>query len=232
MARAGDAGAFDHLVAGYRGELIAHCYRMLGSLHDAEDALQESLLSAWRGLARFEGRSSFRTWLYRISTNACLRLSAQRPRRMLSPDYGPPRHGTEDLGEPLTGPVWLEPWPDDLAADEPDPAATYLRREGVELAFVAALQHLPGTQRVLGAIARASGDQGEAERWLNEALRTFGTVQSRFDAARTHLALAELADEQQQPASAAAHRQAVRRLLTELGLPTGIARGQQLPAGN
>ena len=148
-ARAGDAAAFDHLIAGYRGELIAHCYRMLGSLHDAEDALQESLLGAWRGLAQFEGRSSLRTWLYRISTNACLRLSAQRPRRMLSPDYGPPRRDTADLGEPVTGPVWLEPWPDDLAADEPDPAATYLRREGVELAFVAALQHLPGTQRAV-----------------------------------------------------------------------------------
>jgi len=149
LARAGDKAAFDQLVAGYRGELIAHCYRMLGSLHDAEDALQESLLSAWRGLARFEGRSSLRTWLYRISTNACLRLSAQHPRRMLSPDYGPPRRATADLGEPVTGPVWLEPWPDDLAADEPDPAVTYLRREGVELAFVAALQHLPGTQRAV-----------------------------------------------------------------------------------
>jgi len=149
MARAGDAGAFDQLVTGYRGELIAHCYRMLGSVHDAEDALQESLLSAWRGLARFEGRSSFRTWLYRISTNACLRLSAQRPRRVLSTDYGPPRRDTADLGEPVTEPVWLEPWPDDLAADEPDPAATYLRREAVELAFVTALQHLPGSQRAV-----------------------------------------------------------------------------------
>jgi len=87
-------------------------------------------------------------------------------------------------------------------------------------------------QRALGAIARAGGDQGEAERWLNEALRTFETVESRFDAARTYLALAGLAGEQQQPASAAAHRQAAGRLLSQLGLPTGIARGQQLPAGN
>jgi RNA polymerase sigma-70 factor (TIGR02960 family) len=149
MAHDGDAAAFDRLVAGYRGELIAHCYRMLGSPHDAEDALQESLLSAWRGLPRFEGRSSLRTWLYRITTNACLRLSSQRPRRILSPDHGPPRRDTADLGEPVTRPVWLEPWPDDVPADEPGPAANYLRREGVELAFVAAMQHLPGTQRAV-----------------------------------------------------------------------------------
>ncbi|GAA2354506.1 sigma-70 family RNA polymerase sigma factor [Nonomuraea africana] len=149
LARGGDAAAFDLLVAGYRRELAAHCYRMLGSPHDAEDALQESLLSAWRGLAGFEGRSSLRTWLYRIATNACLRMSARRPRRLLSPDHGPARRDTADLGEPVTGPVWLEPWPDDVPADEPDPAASYLRREGVELAFVAALQHLPGTQRAV-----------------------------------------------------------------------------------
>jgi len=146
-ARAGDADAFDQLVGPYRRELAAHCYRMLGSPHDAEDALQESLLSAWRGLPGFEGRSSLRTWLYRISTNACLRLNSKRPRRVLSPDHGPPRQDTSDLGNWVTGPVWLEPWPDDLAADEPGPAASYLQREGVELAFVAALQHLPGTQR-------------------------------------------------------------------------------------
>lgn len=99
--------------------LAAHCYRMLGSLHDAEDALQESLLGAWGGLAGFEGRSSVRTWLYRISTNACLRSGAQRARRVLSPDHGPPRSDTADLGEPVIGPVWLEPWPDDVPAEEP-----------------------------------------------------------------------------------------------------------------
>jgi RNA polymerase sigma-70 factor (ECF subfamily) len=148
-ARAGDAAAFERLAAHYRGELLAHCYRMLGSPHDAEDALQESLLSAWRGLAAFEGRSSLRTWLYRITTNACLRLSAGRPRRILSPDHGPPLQDTADLGEFVPGPVWLEPWPDDLPGHDADPAASYLRREGVELAFVAALQHLPATQRAV-----------------------------------------------------------------------------------
>jgi RNA polymerase sigma-70 factor (ECF subfamily) len=149
LAQAGDEAAFERLVAAYRAELTAYCYRMLGSPQDAEDAVQESLLGAWRGLAGFEGRSSVRTWLYRISTNACLRLDRRRPRRLLSADYGPPRRDTADLGEPVTGPVWLEPWPDDMAAREPGPAATYLQREGVELAFVAALQHLPGTQRAV-----------------------------------------------------------------------------------
>jgi RNA polymerase sigma-70 factor (ECF subfamily) len=151
-ARGGDSEAFEQLVASYRRELHAHCYRMLGSIQDAEDALQESLLDAWRGIAGFEGRSSLRAWLYRISTNACLRLIGRRPRRMLSPDHGPPRQDTDDLGEPVPGPVWLEPWPDDVPASEPDdtdPAARYLRRESVELAFVAALQHLPGTQRAV-----------------------------------------------------------------------------------
>jgi RNA polymerase sigma factor (sigma-70 family) len=123
---------------------------MLGSVQDAEDAVQESLLGAWRGLTGFEGRSSLRTWLYSVATNACLRLSSRRPGRMLSSDHGPARSDTRDLGEPVTGPVWLEPWPDDLPADdETDPASAYLRRESVELAFVAALQHLPGTQRAV-----------------------------------------------------------------------------------
>lgn len=148
-ARAGDPAAFDALVAGYRGELKAHCYRMLGSLQDAEDALQETMLAAWRGLAGFEGRSSLRTWLYRIGTNACLRLGSKRPRRVLSPDHGPPRGDVHDLGEPVPGPVFLEPWPGDVVAGDPGPAASFARREDVELAFVAALQHLPATQRAV-----------------------------------------------------------------------------------
>ncbi|TDD98297.1 sigma-70 family RNA polymerase sigma factor [Jiangella asiatica] len=148
-ARRGDQAAFERLVAAYRRELTAHCYRMLGSFHDAEDAVQESLLSVWRAIPRFEGRSSLRTWLYRICTNACLRLDTKRPKRLRSPDHGPPRHDTADLGEPVLGPVWLEPWPDDIASDEAGPAASYERRESVELAFVAALQHLPAFQRAV-----------------------------------------------------------------------------------
>jgi RNA polymerase sigma-70 factor (TIGR02960 family) len=149
-ARRGDEAAFEQLVGRHRGELYVHCYRMLGSVQDAEDALQEALLGAWRGLGNFQGRSSLRTWLFRVATNACLRLSSRRPRRMLSFDHGPARSDPHDLGEPVPGPVWLEPWPDELPADDAsDPAAAYLRRERVELAFVAALQHLPGSQRAV-----------------------------------------------------------------------------------
>jgi len=148
-ARGGDQAAFEQLVAGYRRELLAHCYRMLGSLHDAEDAVQESLPGAWRGLSGFEGRSSFRTWLYRISTNACLRLSAQRSRRIGSPEYGPPRRETADLGEWVADDVWLEPWPHNVPSPELGPSARYVELESVELAFIAALQHLASSQRAV-----------------------------------------------------------------------------------
>lgn len=188
-ARRCDEAAFELLVEGHRGELHAHCYRMLGSVQDAEDAVQESLLGAWRGLASFEGRSSLRTWLFRVATNACLRLSSRRPPRMLSFDHGPARSDTRDLGEPVTGPVWLEPWPDDLpVGGEPDPAAAYLRRESVELAFVAALQHLPGTQRaalilreVLGfTAAEVAGILDTTPTSVNSAMqRARATVQRR-----------------------------------------------------
>jgi RNA polymerase sigma-70 factor (ECF subfamily) len=147
-AQRGDSAAFDELLAPHRHELYAHCYRMLGSVHDAEDALQESLLGAWKGLAPFEGRSSLRSWLYKLTTHACLRLLSQRSRRILSPEHGPARSDTFDLGDPVLEPIWLEPWveaePEDPSAD---PAATALQRESLELAFVASLQHLPGTQR-------------------------------------------------------------------------------------
>lgn len=161
-ARRGDPAAFERVVASYRRELYAHCYRLLGSTQDAEDALQESLLGAWRGMAGFEGRSSLRTWLYRVTTNACLRLIARRPRRLLSPDHGPPQRDTGDLGQPVDGPVWLEPWLDEEPANEPvgvDPAARYLMRESVELAFVAALQHLPGSQRAVLILRECSSSR-------------------------------------------------------------------------
>ncbi|HET9457992.1 MAG TPA: RNA polymerase subunit sigma-70 [Candidatus Limnocylindrales bacterium] len=155
-ARSGDPAAFEALVARHRRGLLAHCYRMLGSVHDAEDALQETLVAAWRGLAGFEGRSSLRAWLYRIATNACLRLASRRPRRILSPDHGPSRTDTSDLGEPVSEPIWLEPWPDadDTSgpipvAAEDDPANRFIRRETLELAFIAALQYLPAIQRAV-----------------------------------------------------------------------------------
>lgn len=146
-AQRGEADAFERLAAVYRGPLHAHCYRMLGSLQDAEDALQETLLAAWRGMGGFEGRSSLRSWLYRIATNACLRLAERRPRRLLSSDRGPAWSEVHDLGDFMENdPVWLEPYPS--PADD-DPADSYQRRENVELAFVAALQKLPANQRAV-----------------------------------------------------------------------------------
>jgi RNA polymerase sigma-70 factor, ECF subfamily len=147
-ARGGDEVAFAQLVEPYRLELHAHCYRMLGSVHDSEDALQEALLRAWRGVARFEGRSSLRSWLYTITTNACLRAIERRPDRVLPVDYGPAADPHDELAARLTEPIWIEPYPDTadaLAA----PAARYEVRESVELAFIAALQHLPARQRAV-----------------------------------------------------------------------------------
>lgn len=146
-ARSGDEEAFADLVGPYRGELQVHCYRILGSLQDAEDLLQETLLAAWRGLGRFEGRASLRAWLYRIATNGCLNALRGRGRR---PKEVQPMAG---LPQPtrLTEPLWLEPYPDilleGLADTAPGPEARYLARESIGLAFTAALQHLPPRQR-------------------------------------------------------------------------------------
>jgi RNA polymerase sigma-70 factor (ECF subfamily) len=157
-ARQGDEAAFERLVARYRPELAAHCYRMLGSIQDAEDAVQEALLGAWRGLPGFDARSSFRTWLYAVTTNACLRAASRRPRRVLSFDRRPAWTDTADLGGWVGEPVWLEPRPDDPVADDgSDPESAYLRRESVELAYVAALQHLPGAQRAVLILRDALG---------------------------------------------------------------------------
>jgi RNA polymerase sigma-70 factor (TIGR02960 family) len=151
-ARTGDTAAFDGLVKPHKRRVHLHCYRMLGSPQDADDALQETLLAAWRGLKTFEGRSALGTWLHQIGTRVCLRLISQRPPRLLSPDYGPALTATADLGQPVPGPVWIEPLPDAEVFDtdvEGDPASLLLRRESVALAFIAALQHLPGTQRAV-----------------------------------------------------------------------------------
>src|SRR6266567_6530249 len=150
-ARAGDRDAFGRLVEPFRRELHAHCYRMLGSYADTEDALQDALLRAWRGLPRFEGRSSLRSWLYRIATNACLRAIERAPRRVLPIDYAPAADPHDDLAEAVNEPVWLEPYPDgDLGLEGlVGPDARYEQREAVELAFIAALQHLPARQRAV-----------------------------------------------------------------------------------
>ena len=150
-ARGGDDQAFGELTDPYRNELQLHCYRILGSVQDAEDALQETFLAAWRGLGQYEGRASLRTWLYRIATNRCLnalRASGRRPR---AGPAGPDFLTTEPTrrGEPL----WLEPYPDVLLEGMPDanagPEARYEAKEAVALAFVTAVQHLPPRQRAV-----------------------------------------------------------------------------------
>ena len=147
-ARSGDEDAFRELTDPYRRELQLHCYRMLGSVQDAEDALQETLLAAWRGLARFQERASVRAWLYRIATNRCLNVLRDKGRRP----------GQAPMAEPpvptrLAEPVWLDPYPGALLAGIPDhapgPEARYETRESIQLAFIAGLQHLPPRQRAV-----------------------------------------------------------------------------------
>jgi RNA polymerase sigma-70 factor (ECF subfamily) len=131
---------FAEQVAPLRPGLLLHCYRMLGSSHDADDALQDALLRAWKGLARFEGRSSVRSWLYTVATRTCLDLVEQRGRRALPMDLGPSSDRVVLDNPPLTEIAWLGPYAD-------QPGDSYEQRESVQLAFVAALQHLPGNQR-------------------------------------------------------------------------------------
>jgi RNA polymerase sigma-70 factor (ECF subfamily) len=146
----GDEDAFRELTGSYRRELQFHCYRILGSVQDAEDALQETMMSAWRGLARFEERSSLRAWLYRIATNRCLdalRDASRRPPPAPEPPFAPPQPTR------LAEPTWLEPYPDALLEDiidaSPGPDSRYEIRETIELAFIAALQQLPPRQRAV-----------------------------------------------------------------------------------
>ena len=184
-ARGGDEDAFRRIVEEHRSGLHAHCYRMLGSLHDAEDALQEALLRAWRGLPKFQGRSSLRTWLYSIATNACLDAIARRPKRVLPVDYGPATEPGVDVGEPLVESVWIEPYPDErLGLDDgyAAPEARYEQREAVELAFVAALQHLPATQRAVLIMREVLGFSAHE---VSESLETtVASVNSSLQRAR------------------------------------------------
>ena len=206
-ARSGDEGAFRRIVEDHRAELHAHCYRMLGSLHDADDALQDTLLRAWRALPEFEGRSKLRTWLYRIATNACLDAIARRPKRVLPIDYGPPSAATGDPGQPLVESVWVEPYPDEALGIRDGyaaPEARYEQREAVELAFIAALQHLPATQRavlilrdVLGFSAREAAESLDTTvASVNSALqRAHKAVDARLPERSQQATLRSLGDE-------------------------------------
>jgi RNA polymerase sigma-70 factor (TIGR02960 family) len=200
-ARAGDGEAFRELTDPYRRELQLHCYRILGSVQDAEDMLQETLLAAWRGLERFEERASMRAWLYRIATNRCLnalRDTGHRRHQLARPPA--PRF---EAPEPTrrTEPAWFEPYPDALLEDLPDtspgPEARYESREALALAFVAGLQHLPPRQRavlvlrdVLGfRAAEVAGLLDSSEVSVNSALqRARAALDVRLPAAGRELA--------------------------------------------
>jgi RNA polymerase sigma-70 factor, ECF subfamily len=214
-ARGGDEHAYARLVEPHRGELHAHCYRMLGSVHDAEDALQETLLRAWRGLGRFEGRSALRSWLYTIATNSCLNAIERRPKRVLPIDYGPATDPHVAPGEPVVESVWLEPYPDEMLGLEDGlaaPEASYEQREGVELAFIAALQHLPGTQRAALILREVLGFSAK------EVAESLGTTVASVNSAlqRARAAVEERIPQQSQ--------QANLRLLGDDGLRDVVAR--------
>ena len=206
-ARQGNESAYQRLVEPHRSELQAHCYRMLGSVQDAEDALQEALVRAWKGLSRFEGRSSLRSWLYRIATNTSLDAIQKRPKRILPIDYGPPADPDGGVGEPLVESVWIEPFPDETLAIEDgyaSPDARYEQRESVELAFVAALQLLPANQRavlilreVLGFSAQETADTLDTSvASVNSALqRARATIEKRLPAQSQQETLRTLGDE-------------------------------------
>jgi RNA polymerase sigma-70 factor (ECF subfamily) len=219
-ARAGDQTAFDELVARYRQELQVHCYRILGSAQDAEDALQETLLTAWRSLGGFEGRSSLRTWLYRIATSRCLNLLRADSRRITVSEPVETPQALAQLPEPTRmGEVsWLEPYPDLLfeqVADlEPGPDACYEANEAISLAFITALQLLPPRQRAAVVLRDVLGFRAAEAAQILET--TTESVTSALKRARATLAQhAEAGGARREPApepGSPQERELVRKL--------------------
>jgi len=192
------AGEIELLLEQHRAELTAYCYRMLGSAFEAEDAVQETLVRAWRNIDSFEGRSALRSWLYRIATNVCLDMLSGRERRARPMDLGPARSADAPLGEPLPEVTWIEPIPDGhVLPAGGDPAEVAEMRESIRLAFVAALQHLPPRQRAV-LILR------EVLRWkANEVAELLDTsvqsVNSALQRARAAISASEVAPGTTQP---------------------------------
>src|SRR5438477_12409414 len=181
----------------YRRELTGYCYRMLGSSFEAEDAVQETMIRAWRGIDRFEGRAALRSWLYRIATNVCLDLLNGRERRATPMDLGPAREPIESNLHTLPETTWIQPVPDGLVVPEGDPAEVAVARETIRLAFVAALQHLPPRQRAVLILC-------EVLRWqateVAELLDTsVASVNSALQRARATLAKADTAETTDEP---------------------------------
>ncbi|HUJ91862.1 MAG TPA: sigma-70 family RNA polymerase sigma factor [Gaiellaceae bacterium] len=183
-------GELERRLEPHRGELTGYCYRMLGSPFEAEDAVQETLIRAWRGLDRFEGRAQLRSWLYRIATNVCLDMLEGRQRRARPMDLGPAQEPDAKHLNTLPETTWIQPIPDGLLAPEGDPADVAVARETIRLAFVAALQHLPPRQRATLILC-------EVLRWqaseVAELLETsVASVNSALQRARATLAAADL----------------------------------------
>ena len=179
--QAGDRTAFETLVEPYQRELLVHCYRMLGSLHDAEDLVQETLLRAWEKRATFTKPGSYRAWLYRIATNLCLNALTRVPRRSLPLETHPETDLSLPLPPRLREPIWLEPFPDDLLADQhTDPEDRALRREQTTLAFLEALQHLTPMQRAVLLLREVlEWPASEVAEWLNLSVSAVNSALQR-----------------------------------------------------
>ena len=201
---------FERSFEQYRGELTAYCYRMLASPFDAEDAVQETLIRAWRSFAGFEGRAALRSWLYRIATNVCLDLLNGRERRARPMDLGPAREPVEANLNTLPEVTWIEPVPDTLVVPaEGDPAEVAVARETIRLAFVAALQHLPARQRAVLILC-------EVLRWkaseVAELLDTsVASVNSALQRARATLEASDLSAADAAPQLDEANRELLAR---------------------
>ncbi len=180
-AQAGDKTAFDTLVRPYRPELLVHCYRMLGSVHDAEDLVQETLVRAWEKRATFTSPGSYRAWLYRIATNLCLNALTRSPKRSLPPDTHPVIDPTAPLPPRKREPIWLEPFPDELLADQyADPEDRALQRERITLAFLVALQHLTPAQRAILLLREVlDWPASEVAEWLNLSIPAVNSALQR-----------------------------------------------------